>query len=71
MKMANIDAVFDWMFSDPKKSDGVTSLIEEGEPLYFADVAAGPGGFTEVMTNLMALVTPKNELRTMDPHFPK
>jgi len=46
MKMANIDAVFDFMFSDPKKPDG-SSLVEEGEPLYFADVAAGPGGFTE------------------------
>jgi len=46
MKMANIDAVFDWLFSDPKKPDG-SSLVEEGEPLYFADVAAGPGGFTE------------------------
>ena len=47
MKMANVDRVFDWMFSDPKKPNG-ESLIEEGEPLYFADVAAGPGGFTEV-----------------------
>ena len=47
MKMANVDAVFDRMFSDPKKPDG-SSLVEEGEPLYFADVAAGPGGFTEV-----------------------
>jgi len=46
MKMANVDRVFDWMFSDPKKPNG-ESLIEEGEPLYFADVAAGPGGFTE------------------------
>ncbi|GJQ76908.1 hypothetical protein Trydic_g15109 [Trypoxylus dichotomus] len=43
MKMANIDAITDFMFTsldyDPvHKCDG---------PYYFADVCAGPGGFTE------------------------
>lgn len=27
MKMANIDAVFEYMFTDPKKSDGVGVTI--------------------------------------------
>ena len=67
MKMANIDAVFDFMFTDPKNSYGVCLLIprkytlkkkskiffnqeskvEVDEPLYFCDVCAGPGGFSE------------------------
>ncbi len=67
MKMANLDAVFDFMFTDPKYADGVnvflrnlktfenisfklivqTSKIEANEPLYFCDVCAGPGGFSE------------------------
>ncbi len=28
MKMANIDAVFDFMFTDPKNFDGVTKNIK-------------------------------------------
>lgn len=46
LKMANLDAVFGFMFTDPRNSDG-TSKIEENEPLYFCDVCAGPGGFSE------------------------
>jgi len=46
MKMANMDSVFDFMFSDPKDPEGVT-MVKDGQLLYFADVAAGPGGFTE------------------------
>jgi len=45
MKMANMDAVFDFMFTDPRQ-DG-RSLVKPDEPLYFADVCAGPGGFSE------------------------
>jgi len=46
MKMANIDAVLDFMFTSPKTEDG-KSLIGSDELLYFADVCAGPGGFSE------------------------
>jgi len=46
MKMANMDKVFDFMFSNPTTEDG-RSLVHEDEPLYFADVCAGPGGFSE------------------------
>jgi hypothetical protein len=27
MKMANLDAVFDFMFTDPKNADGVSKLF--------------------------------------------
>merc|ERR1719228_2107530 len=40
-----MDAVFDFMFTDPRQ-DG-RSLVKPDEPLYFADVCAGPGGFSE------------------------
>ena len=46
MKMANMDAVFDFMFTEPKNSDG-RNLVNKDELLYFADVCAGPGGFSE------------------------
>ncbi|XP_067142705.1 cap-specific mRNA (nucleoside-2'-O-)-methyltransferase 1 isoform X1 [Centruroides vittatus] len=46
VKMANIDAMFDFMFTDPKDSDG-NSILEPHELLYFADICAGPGGFSE------------------------
>ena len=77
--MANLDAVFDFMFTEPKFSDGVrahttrnssfllllflflcvylsltknktrlkTPKVDKNEPLYFCDVCAGPGGFSE------------------------
>lgn len=48
MKMANMDSVFDYMFTNPsgdkKKQDSLTPC---DEILYFADVCAGPGGFSE------------------------
>lgn len=46
MKMANIDAVFDFMFTKPKKKDG-SDLLGPHDVLYFADICAGPGGFSE------------------------
>ncbi|TRY88519.1 hypothetical protein DNTS_014072 [Danionella cerebrum] len=48
MKMANMDHVFDYMFTNPKNSQGVPQTRErDGELLYFGDVCAGPGGFSE------------------------
>lgn len=46
VKMANMDALFDFMFTEPVDEDG-TPLVKENELLYFADVCAGPGGFSE------------------------
>ena len=46
MKMANMDAVFDFMFTEPKSQDG-KPVLHKNELLYFADVCAGPGGFSE------------------------
>ena len=48
MKMANIDAICDFMFSNPLSESG-QSLVSPEEPLYFADVCSGPGGFSEYM----------------------
>ncbi|UJR28824.1 hypothetical protein I4U23_010048 [Adineta vaga] len=47
VKMANIDSVFDRIFSDPRTPDNQQSLVYSDEPLYFADICAGPGGFSE------------------------
>lgn len=46
MKMANIDSAFDFMLTNPVDSEG-KSLVGPDELLYFADVCAGPGGFSE------------------------
>lgn len=46
VKMANIDAVCDFVFTNPKKQNG-EEVIDKKEILYFADVCAGPGGFSE------------------------
>lgn len=46
VKMANMDALFDFMFTNPKDMNG-SNLVKENELLYFADVCAGPGGFSE------------------------
>uniref|UniRef100_A0A5S6QRY8 Cap-specific mRNA (nucleoside-2'-O-)-methyltransferase 1 n=2 Tax=Trichuris muris TaxID=70415 RepID=A0A5S6QRY8_TRIMR len=50
MKMANLDAVFDFRLTNPVDSNGV-SLVPKAynneEFFYFADICAGPGGFTE------------------------
>ena len=47
-KMANIDAICNFMFSDPVNESG-QSLVAPGEPHYFADICSGPGGFSEYM----------------------
>ncbi|XP_072298705.1 cap-specific mRNA (nucleoside-2'-O-)-methyltransferase 1 [Eucyclogobius newberryi] len=48
MKMANIDHCFDNMFTNPKDSQGRPSIKDrDGDLLYFGDVCAGPGGFSE------------------------
>ncbi|KAM3603437.1 uncharacterized protein V6R79_022484 [Siganus canaliculatus] len=48
MKMSNIDHCFDNMFTNPKDSHGKSLTKDrEGELLYFGDVCAGPGGFSE------------------------
>ncbi|KAH8419706.1 hypothetical protein KR009_001309 [Drosophila setifemur] len=46
VKMANIDSMCDFMFTNPRDSDG-HSLIGNDELLYFTDMCAGPGGFSE------------------------
>ncbi|KAK8734440.1 hypothetical protein OTU49_005807 [Cherax quadricarinatus] len=46
LKMANMDCVFDFMFTRPKNEAGET-LIGPEDLLYFADVCAAPGGFSE------------------------
>uniref|UniRef100_A0A0K2UNK7 Cap-specific mRNA (nucleoside-2'-O-)-methyltransferase 1 n=1 Tax=Lepeophtheirus salmonis TaxID=72036 RepID=A0A0K2UNK7_LEPSM len=46
VKMANMDAIFDFMFTQPKTPNG-DPMIKHDELLYFADVCAGPGGFSE------------------------
>ncbi|XP_061415268.1 cap-specific mRNA (nucleoside-2'-O-)-methyltransferase 1 isoform X2 [Lethenteron reissneri] len=48
VKMANMDCVFDFMFTNPKDKNGQPLVNDKGgELLYFADVCAGPGGFSE------------------------
>ncbi|CRK87694.1 CLUMA_CG001485, isoform A [Clunio marinus] len=46
VKMANMDCMFDFMFTNPVDERG-TSLVSSNDLLYFADVCAGPGGFSE------------------------
>ncbi|XP_036227972.2 cap-specific mRNA (nucleoside-2'-O-)-methyltransferase 1 isoform X2 [Bactrocera oleae] len=46
VKMANIDSMCDYMFTNPRYMDG-TSMLQNNELLYFADICAGPGGFSE------------------------
>lgn len=46
VKMANMDSMFDFMFTNPVDEDG-TPLLANDDLLYFADVCAGPGGFSE------------------------
>uniref|UniRef100_A0AAY4B6B1 Cap-specific mRNA (nucleoside-2'-O-)-methyltransferase 1 n=1 Tax=Denticeps clupeoides TaxID=299321 RepID=A0AAY4B6B1_9TELE len=48
MKMANMDHVFDCIFTNPKDSQGKPVIRDkDSELLYFGDVCAGPGGFSE------------------------
>uniref|UniRef100_A0A1B0G4D2 Cap-specific mRNA (nucleoside-2'-O-)-methyltransferase 1 n=1 Tax=Glossina morsitans morsitans TaxID=37546 RepID=A0A1B0G4D2_GLOMM len=46
VKMANIDSMLGFMFTNPKDKDD-KSLIESNDLMYFADICAGPGGFSE------------------------
>ncbi|EDV34774.1 uncharacterized protein Dana_GF21495 [Drosophila ananassae] len=46
VKMANIDSMCDFMFTNPRDLDG-HSLVANDELLYFTDMCAGPGGFSE------------------------
>lgn len=46
LKMANMDSAFDFMFTNPKDREG-RPMVRENGLLYFADVCAGPGGFSE------------------------
>lgn len=46
MKMANMDAVLDFMFTDPRDAQQ-KPVVGPNELLYFGDVCAGPGGFSE------------------------
>lgn len=46
VKMANMDSMFDFMFTNLVDEAG-KSLVGENDLLYFADVCAGPGGFSE------------------------
>jgi cap1 methyltransferase len=46
MKMANLDALLGWELTEPKSS-GPNARHHHNDLFYFADVCAGPGGFTE------------------------
>lgn len=46
IKMANMDALLDYMFTNPVDQQG-SPLVRPDGLLYFADVCAGPGGFSE------------------------
>ncbi|KFD49068.1 hypothetical protein M513_10010 [Trichuris suis] len=50
MKMANLDAVFNFRLTNPVDSNGVSivpKVYSNEQFFYFADICAGPGGFTE------------------------
>lgn len=46
VKMANMDSMFDFMFTKPVDEHG-GPLVRDDDLMYFADVCAGPGGFSE------------------------
>lgn len=46
VKMANMDSMFDFMFTSPKDNSG-KPLLKPSDILFFADICAGPGGFSE------------------------
>lgn len=46
MKMANIDAILNFALSQPTTQGG-EPFVHGHELMYFADVCAGPGGFSE------------------------
>lgn len=45
--MANIDSLFNYMFSKPL--DAKNKPLEQDDLMYFADICAGPGGFSEYL----------------------
>lgn len=48
VKLAHIESMTNAIFTKPE-SIGGSSLLAENELLYFADICAGPGGFSEYM----------------------
>uniref|UniRef100_A0A182W5D9 Cap-specific mRNA (nucleoside-2'-O-)-methyltransferase 1 n=1 Tax=Anopheles minimus TaxID=112268 RepID=A0A182W5D9_9DIPT len=46
IKMANMDSMFEFMLTKPVDPAG-KPLVKENDLFYFADVCAGPGGFSE------------------------
>ncbi|XP_002022824.2 cap-specific mRNA (nucleoside-2'-O-)-methyltransferase 1 [Drosophila persimilis] len=46
VKMANIDSMCDYMFTNPRDLEG-RPLVDPKDLLYFTDMCAGPGGFSE------------------------
>ncbi|XP_031559372.1 cap-specific mRNA (nucleoside-2'-O-)-methyltransferase 1-like [Actinia tenebrosa] len=46
VKMVNMDSAFDFMFTNPRNRKG-EEIVGTHELLYFADICAGPGGFSE------------------------
>uniref|UniRef100_A0A182J3K5 Cap-specific mRNA (nucleoside-2'-O-)-methyltransferase 1 n=1 Tax=Anopheles atroparvus TaxID=41427 RepID=A0A182J3K5_ANOAO len=46
VKMANMDALYDFMFTKPVDMKG-KPIVKDDDLFYFADVCAGPGGFSE------------------------
>jgi cap1 methyltransferase len=46
VKMANMDSMFDFMFTNPVDETG-KPMLSGDDLLFFADVCAGPGGFSE------------------------
>ncbi|XP_050081971.1 cap-specific mRNA (nucleoside-2'-O-)-methyltransferase 1 [Anopheles aquasalis] len=48
VKLANLDSMCNWTITQPLDRDGQL-LVKDDEVFYFADVCAGPGGFSEYM----------------------
>ncbi|XP_056022485.1 cap-specific mRNA (nucleoside-2'-O-)-methyltransferase 1-like isoform X2 [Ostrea edulis] len=46
VKLANMDFMLDFMFTSPKDAQG-KPMLRPSDILYFADICAGPGGFSE------------------------
>jgi cap1 methyltransferase len=46
LKIANLDAILKFGLTSPKSKSGC-NLVGELDLFYFADVCAGPGGFSE------------------------
>lgn len=51
VKMANMDAMFDFMFTKPVDEDG-RPTVNENDLLYFADCCAGPGRFLKLVIRI-------------------